>query len=70
MTAATLTPQVIIAAGQQAECEPTPWRTIQIWRSRARQRRHPKLLAPERLMDVGITLEAAQAECAKPFWRA
>lgn len=46
------------------------WQMVQLWRSRARQRRQLANLAPELLHDLGITLDAARAEIAKPFWRA
>ena len=45
------------------------WEVVQVWRSRARQRRHLALLTPGQLEDVGISPEAARYEIAKPFWR-
>lgn len=43
---------------------------IQLWRSRARQRRQLSQLSPAQLDDIGIDPAAAWAEAAKPFWRA
>lgn len=39
------------------------------WSERARQRRQLSSLTPRELKDVGISVEAAAAEVAKPFWR-
>jgi len=40
------------------------------WSERARQRRQLSGLTPRELEDVGISMKAAAAEVAKPFWRA
>jgi uncharacterized protein YjiS (DUF1127 family) len=48
----------------------TTWKVVQLWRSRARQRRRLTELTADQLYDVGITLEGAHAEAAKPFWHA
>ena len=39
------------------------------WSARARQRRQLSGLTPWELDDVGISVDAAAAEAAKPFWR-
>lgn len=39
------------------------------WSERAKQRRQLSGLTPRELKDVGISVEAAAAEAAKPFWR-
>ena len=40
------------------------------WNERAKQRQHLSGLTARELEDVGISVEAAAAEVAKPFWRA
>ena len=40
------------------------------WNERAKQRRQLSGLTTRELDDVGISVEAAAAEVAKPFWRA
>lgn len=41
-----------------------------LWRERRRTRRALARLDPRMLEDVGLTQDEAQAEAAKPFWRA
>ena len=45
------------------------WKVVQTWRARARQRRRLTELTTDQLEDVGITVEAARIEAAKPFWK-
>lgn len=40
------------------------------WSERHRTRRTIAALEPHRLIDIGLDPYAAQAEAAKPFWRA
>jgi uncharacterized protein YjiS (DUF1127 family) len=40
------------------------------WYERAKQRRQLSGLTLRELEDVGISVDAAAAEAAKPFWRA
>ncbi|MGE0753394.1 MAG: DUF1127 domain-containing protein [Variibacter sp.] len=43
--------------------------TIDLWCSRATQRRILAEFDDQRLQDIGITRAQAEAEIAKPFWR-
>ena len=43
---------------------------VTIWVQRARQRRQLAALSASQLDDIGISREQADAEAAKPFWRA
>ena len=43
---------------------------LQIWQSRIDQRRHLNELDSRLLNDMGFTLEQAQLETNKPFWKA
>ena len=52
------------------ESAATLLKAANLWRSRARQRKHMLELSVDQLQDVGITREAALAEAAKPFWHA
>lgn len=45
-------------------------RVIALWRFRYRSRVELLALSDEQLEDVGLTRAAAEAEAAKPFWRA
>lgn len=40
-----------------------------IWANRSRQRKQLALLNAHLLADIGITVEQARAEVAKPFWK-
>lgn len=40
------------------------------WHARARQRRHLAELSPRLLDDLGLDVQEARNEAAKPFWRA
>ncbi|RJT36453.1 DUF1127 domain-containing protein [Mesorhizobium waimense] len=45
---------------------------IETWFDRARFREELALMArdtPERIDDIGLTMEQARTEIAKPFWR-
>jgi uncharacterized protein YjiS (DUF1127 family) len=42
--------------------------TLDMWRERARQRRHLAEISAEMLGDIGVSRSAARAEAAKPFW--
>ena len=44
--------------------------TLMLWQERASQRRRLAELDGHMLKDLGITRGEAQAEAAKPFWRA
>ncbi len=44
--------------------------TVHLWYERARQRRQLAELTDHQLRDIGVTYAKAQAEAAKPFWRA
>ncbi len=46
------------------------WTLLVIWQERASQRWALAQQTPHRLLDMGITPEAAQKEASKPFWRA
>jgi uncharacterized protein YjiS (DUF1127 family) len=43
--------------------------TVDLWFSRASQRRILAEFDDQRLQDIGITRADAEAEIAKPFWR-
>jgi uncharacterized protein YjiS (DUF1127 family) len=43
---------------------------LELWHSRARQRRHLARLSQGQLLDIGVTTEAARTEAHKAFWRA
>jgi len=43
---------------------------VSLWFERARQRRQLKALPPERLDDLGLSVEQVQHEVSKPFWLA
>jgi len=45
-------------------------KVLRQWSERATQRRRLSGLTLRELEDVGISVEAAAAEAAKPFWRA
>jgi uncharacterized protein YjiS (DUF1127 family) len=45
-------------------------KVLRQWSERAAQRRQLSGLTQRELDDIGISLEAAAAEAAKPFWRA
>jgi uncharacterized protein YjiS (DUF1127 family) len=45
-------------------------RALRQWSERAVQRRQLSSLTQRELDDIGISMEAAAAEAAKPFWRA
>ena len=45
-------------------------KTLKLWRSRARQRKHLARLTPQQLDDIGISISEAITEAAKPMWRA
>jgi len=45
-------------------------KVLRQWNERAAQRRQLSGLTQRDLDDIGISLEAAAAEAAKPFWRA
>ncbi|MBK0399181.1 DUF1127 domain-containing protein [Limibaculum sp. M0105] len=45
-------------------------RALRLWSARAHQRQHLAELSPERLKDIGVSADAANAEAAKPFWQA
>lgn len=45
------------------------WSLLELWRSRARQRRQLAQLSPELLWDIGVTADSARAETQKAFWR-
>lgn len=44
--------------------------TLQSWQARAQQRHDLASLSNRMLADIGIDRAAANAEAAKPFWRA
>jgi len=44
--------------------------TANLWRERARQRRHLAEMSPQMLRDIGVSVSAARAEAGKPFWMA
>lgn len=44
--------------------------TVNVWRERARQRRHLGEMSAEMLRDIGVSVSAARAEAGKPFWTA
>lgn len=44
--------------------------TMQVWRSRTRQRRRPAQFDDRLLRDIGITRVDAWVETTKPFWKA
>jgi uncharacterized protein YjiS (DUF1127 family) len=48
-----------------------PWRVIQVWAERRKQRKALGELIEERhlLDDIGLTRAQALDEAAKPFWR-
>ena len=39
------------------------------WKSRARQRKQLACLDARMLADIGVTVEQAKLEAAKPFWK-
>lgn len=43
--------------------------TLAVWNRRARTRRELARLGPRECADIGIRLECARREAAKPFWR-
>ena len=45
-------------------------KVLRQWSERATQRRQLSGLTPRELEDVGISVQAAAAEAAEPFWRA
>ena len=44
--------------------------TLRLWQQRARGRQQLRDLDDHALRDIGITRLQAEAEAAKPFWRA
>ena len=44
--------------------------TLAVWHQRHVQRRDLARLAPEQLIDIGVSAGDAAAEVRKPFWRA
>lgn len=42
---------------------------IAVWKHRAKSRAELAKLPPERLRDIGVTLDEAATEASKPFWR-
>jgi len=44
--------------------------TLQSWQARAQQRHDLASLSNRMLADIGVDRAAANAEAAKPFWRA
>ena len=46
------------------------WATLALWRKRVRERRELASLPTYLLKDIGVTRAEADAELAKPFWRA
>ena len=70
MTTTTINLQFLDHTHSTQSMVAQPWEVIQLWHSRARQRRQLADLSPELLRDVDISLDAARAEAAKPFWRA
>ena len=43
---------------------------VQLWRSRAAERRMLALLGERDLKDIGVSRAEAQVEAEKPFWQA
>ena len=43
---------------------------VQLWRSRAAERRLLTMLSERDLKDIGVSRAEAQVEAEKPFWRA
>ncbi|MEM6903859.1 MAG: DUF1127 domain-containing protein [Pseudomonadota bacterium] len=43
--------------------------TLELWQTRARQRRQLASLSDHMLRDIGISHADAHAEASKPFWR-
>ena len=70
MTTTTINLQFLDQTPSTQSMAVQTWKVIQLWRSRARQRMQLADLSPELLRDVDISLDAARAEAAKPFWRA
>ena len=48
----------------------SPLAALQTWQARLDQRRHLRELDGYLLADMGFTLEQADREATKPFWRA
>lgn len=69
MTTTTIKLQFPAITGSFQAIVESSWNVIQLWCERAHQRRQLANLTPEQRRDVGITLDAARAETAKPFWR-
>jgi uncharacterized protein YjiS (DUF1127 family) len=42
---------------------------VWLWHERTRQRAQLARLDDSLLRDIGVSRDAAEAECAKPFWR-
>ena len=45
------------------------WRTVALWRERAKQRKALLELDGRLLLDIGVTRTQAIAEARKPFWK-
>ncbi|MDH3694094.1 MAG: DUF1127 domain-containing protein [Gammaproteobacteria bacterium] len=43
--------------------------TIELWNSRARERRHLAPLDDDMLKDIGVSRAEAEIESRKPFWK-
>jgi uncharacterized protein YjiS (DUF1127 family) len=52
-------------------CPTVAWRVLRRWAARRRQRAALREVAndPHLLNDIGVTLQQALHEAAKPFWR-
>lgn len=56
--------------GGVSELAASAWRTLRTWQQRHESRQHLVHLDDRLLADMGLTRADAEAEAAKPMWRA